>query len=332
VTVEQGIELVKALAWPITALVALVILRRPVSQLIEVIGRRATKISLFKIELSLGNMTRVAPGMEAKFDRLRMVAVEQSGVAPILAGLSRSADADYLTISLGADSERAWITSRLFILAAILERSRTAHCLAFTGEGGAFLGAAAVRDVRFALGVRFPEYEQALFKAQAHVWSHDIGSGSAGDPAAGAAPNLVFRHLDRDDFRGGELSEDAVNAIAHQFLNEEEIVSRNPQAPSAGWVYLDRSKENPPKSSTFERAERLTAGSIVALLGERMNRGSVPLAGGKVDGETMTRAIVRQSGALVALRDATGAFQGLCDRRRVLEAVALGAANQAAEP
>lgn len=329
-TVKDGVDLLKATAWPIIALVALIMLHRPVSQLIGVIGQRVRKISIFKVELALGEMTKAQPSVETRIDRLRMVAVAESGMEPILAGLGRSAAADYVTIPIGADADRAWITSRLFILAAILERSRSVRCLVFTGEQGAYLGAAAVRDVRFTLGSRFPEYEQALFAAQAHVWGSDIDSVQSSNAAEGAPMNVVRRRLSLEDFRGGGLSADAISAIAHRFLNESDIVCRDAAAPSAGWIFLDRSQEKPPGQSTFERADWVTAGAIVEWLDDRISRGAVVAAAGAEGGEALTRAIVRQPGAFVALLTKSGAFHGLCDRRLVVEAVARGAAEQAA--
>jgi hypothetical protein len=47
------VELVKALAWPVSALSAAVIFYRPICQFLEAIGARATKLSVFKVEVEL---------------------------------------------------------------------------------------------------------------------------------------------------------------------------------------------------------------------------------------------------------------------------------------
>ena len=47
------VDLAKALAWPAAAVALAVILYRPLSRLFEGLGARATKLSVFKIELEL---------------------------------------------------------------------------------------------------------------------------------------------------------------------------------------------------------------------------------------------------------------------------------------
>ncbi len=47
------VELVKALAWPIVALVIAGGFRRPIAQFVSALGSRITKLSLFKVELEL---------------------------------------------------------------------------------------------------------------------------------------------------------------------------------------------------------------------------------------------------------------------------------------
>ena len=53
VPVDPTIELAKAFAWPIAALLIAVLFRRPISAFMSVIGRRITKFSIFKLEVEL---------------------------------------------------------------------------------------------------------------------------------------------------------------------------------------------------------------------------------------------------------------------------------------
>jgi hypothetical protein len=81
--------------------------------------------------------------------------------APLcVAGVTRSGAAEYVLVALradGADEDKEWLTSRLFLTAAIFERNRVVRCVAFTGERNSFVGAATPRDVRAALGAKYPE-------------------------------------------------------------------------------------------------------------------------------------------------------------------------------
>jgi hypothetical protein len=176
-----GVELIKALAWPVTVIVVLATLHQPIAELLRAIGRRATKLSIFKVEVELGKLTQARPSLATTVDTLKKIGVSESAVAPIAAGIIKSGAADYVVVDLGADPGREWLTSRLFLLAAILERSRVVRCIVFVGAGNTFLGAATPRDVRSALGAKFPEYERAFFQAYGTV-----------------ATTLVL-----DEFRGG---------------------------------------------------------------------------------------------------------------------------------
>ena len=182
----------------------------------------------------------------------------ESGIPPIVAGIARTEGADYVLVALGADDDHEWLTSRLFLLAAILERTRLVRSLVFTGEGGAFVGAASPRDVRNEIGALFPQYERAL--------------GRAYGSAAG---------LSLSEFARGRLSEAAVNAIANAFLSQigpggsSFIVSIAPPAEPNGWVFLDRSGEVPPGQSSWEDAEWVTSRGLAQVLQARMSRGAV---------------------------------------------------------
>jgi hypothetical protein len=300
-TAHDGVDLVKALAWPITALVGLGVLRTPVAELIRSIGRRATKFSMFKVEVELAKMSPARESLELTVEGLRKAVVGESGLAPIAAGITRSGAADYVVVALGPDADKEWLTSRLFLLAAILERSRVVRSIVFTGELDTFIGAATPRDVRATLGAKFPEYERALFAAY------------------GAAPAFPLT-----EFRGGEPSETVIHAVAQGFLSLSDIKvwGPPPPPPRVDWVYLDG-------SSTWELAHWVTAQGLRSLLGDRLYRGGVFASSGTVVSEEITREIVGQSGPFVALLGTTGVFEGLCDRGMIVDKLAREAAVEA---
>jgi len=211
-----------------------------------------------------------------------------------------------VVVAIGANADQKWRTNRLFVLSAILARSRI-RCVVFTGERDTFLGAATPRDVRAALGARFPEYEQALLRAYGMT-----------APALGLG-----------EFRGGNLSEIAVDSIVRTFLSADNIFTWVAPAQLTGWVHLDRSKNVPVAgTSSWEFAEYSTASGLNSMLRDRLSRGSVVATSGTVASEDVTRAIVRQTGAFVALLDASGRFEGLCDRGVIVDKLARSAVEQ----
>ena len=97
-----------------------------------------------------------------------------SGRTLIIAGVAQSAAADYVLVPLGADRDQAWITSRLFLLSALIDRNRLVRCIVFTGERKTFIGAVSPRDVRGEIGALFPEYERALLAAYGEIATSDL--------------------------------------------------------------------------------------------------------------------------------------------------------------
>lgn len=298
-----GVAVIQALAWPATLLVALYLLRPALAELLGGLGSRVTKLSAFSVEVELAKLSPAQPRLETSVEGLRQAFIGESSLAPIAAGVIRAGSADYVRVDIGRDGQQEWLTSRLFLLAAILERSRVVRAVVFTAGDHAWVGAAAPRDLRAALGLRWPEYEQSLFRAH-------------GEVAIAMAP---------DAFRGGALSDEAINRLATAFLGGGHLTQIAPPQPPArreGWVYLDRSGEGWP--STHELADWVTAGTLRAMLGDRLMTGAVA----RGVGEETVRAVLRQSGAFVALTDALGAFRDLCDRLALAEALARRVAEQ----
>jgi hypothetical protein len=299
------VGLIKALAWPVTVVWLVVWLYTPIIELMRAIGQRASKLKVFQFEVELAKLVPASANLSAMVEALQKAEVQTSGSALIIAGVTQSATADYVLVPLGAERDQAWITSRLFLLAALIDRNRVVRCIVFTGEYGTFIGAASPRDVRGEIGARFPEYERALLAAYGGVSTSDLR-----------------------EFRNGALSESTLITVAHLFLENPDISSLT--APtSSGWIFLDRSSR-PASVSTWEFGDYVTAGLLRTMLRDKFDRGSVVGAAGTVQNEDISRAIVNQTGTFVGLISAAGEFRELCDRTIIADKVARRAADQAA--
>ena len=300
-------ELLKIIIWPVTIVFLVFKLRGPLTELITMIGQRATRFKVLQFEVELGKLVPASPALAMSTEALQQAVVQESGTRLMIEGITKSAAADYVLIALGADSDRAWLTSRLFLLSVLIDRNRVVRSIVFTGERGNFIGAASPRDVRAALGARFPEYERALLAAY----------GSAA-------------YLGPGEFRNGDLSEVALTSIATGFLMNDSIsVFQEPLLPHTGWVYLDRSAKPGAGPSTWELAEYATAGGLRTLLGDRLATGSVVGTARSVADPDMVRAIVNQPGALVAFVSESAEFRDLCDRTVIADRLSRSAAAQA---
>ena len=294
------IELVGHLAWPVTVIFACAIFYRPLSNLIDTLGRRMNRFSIFKVDVELGPLTK-AVALNATVDRLRSVQVSESGLAPIVAGVVKSSSADYLVVNIG-DAGDAWLTSRLFLLAAILERSRAIRCVVFLDGSQRFVGAATARDIRRSIGTRYVIYEIALASAYGRLPS------------------------DPDIFKSG-LNEALINLLSSSFLEQQTISSTSPPAVPAGWATWSQSGGAP---QVWEFADWITASSLDDLLGRHLLTDSVVADVGPINTKT-TKSLARPNGPFVALVGSDRTFKDICDRHAVLESLAREAVEQSTE-
>jgi hypothetical protein len=93
-------------------------------------------------------------------------------------------------------------------------------------------------------------------------------------------------------------------------------------------LYADRSTKPEMQPSTWEFAEYVTADGLRAMLGDRFARGSVVAGSDTPEGDELTRAIVKKTGAFVALVNASGQLMELYDRTALVDKVARHAAEQ----
>jgi hypothetical protein len=298
---ENFIKLVGYLAWPVTTIFACIVFYGPLSRLVETLGRRITKFSIFKVDIELDRLTK-AVSLGATVESLRKVAVTESGIAPIVAGVVKSGSADYLVVNIGDDGDD-WLTSRLFLLAAILERSRAVKCVVFLDKAECFVGAATARDIRSSIGAHYLAYEAAFVSAY------------------GPLP------LDQNMFRSG-LNEILINRLSNGFLKSTLVSRTNMPAPESGWVKLQREAPSPP---TWEFADWVTAASLKDLLGQHLLTESIVADVGRVSPQT-TKSLMKLSGPLVAVVSSNGVFKAICDRHAAVENVARQAAEQSADP
>jgi hypothetical protein len=298
---EQAVKLVEALAWPMVALVGLATLGQPAAVLLRSLGGRATKISLFNVEFELAELKEVRSGLVEALGDLSEQTISEDDMAAIAAGASDSS-ADYVVATLGSPGAKdAWLTSRLFLLAALLERPGSFRCIVFRNPNGAYVGAAEPSAVRIAVAGEFPEYEKVFARKLADMLDR---SPSALDAA-------------------GHFSEEAVYQLFNDFFGFGELVLPDHGEPrDKKWVRIARSYG----TTTWERAEWLDAKALERLIGRSLSRGTHhERRGGREENRRTLRNIAEQDGRFVAKVDRRGNFAGLYDRRDVLERVARSA-------
>jgi len=173
-----AVDLINALAWPVAAIATALIFRRPLGRFVESLGGRITKLSLFQMEVELVSAARPTAGPSLEnIQRTLSPALLNDSSRMLFQQVQDTTPADYAVIDLGRGRE--WLTSRLFIGAAMLQRMRGVECLVFVEQAGRverrFVALAPIARVRWALAQRYPWLEAALARSYAE-----------GQPRAGA--------------------------------------------------------------------------------------------------------------------------------------------------
>jgi hypothetical protein len=157
---------VQALAWPVVALIAFIYFRGPLGKLMAELPRRASKITVFDFSIELAKVPQMSTNWSAggaDVRRLTQASMFDSNTSDLIQQISSTGVADYAVIDLGDNKQ--WLTSRLFLIADLLDRMRSLDCLVFVQTLNTprpvFIGMAHPRAVRWCLARAYPMFETA---------------------------------------------------------------------------------------------------------------------------------------------------------------------------
>jgi hypothetical protein len=310
------------LAWPAVVLIVVVFYHDSISWLLEKLASRSIKFSVFKVQVELGQLSR-SPVDATQLKALAGQLANQSYAVEIAKSIRDAAEKDYLVVDIGSGDETTpgnrWLTSRLFILAAILERIRGLRCLVFVSNAGAkskFICVATPRNVRWSLGVWFPWLEKAFAIAYGTLAT------------------------DREDalFQRG-LDDSLIDPLIAGFLTPKTGIIKEVQHPPVPgvtpptlknkWVKLTRNEGPQITLVTHEHASWIDTALLTEVLAGRLNQAAVIRT--KAPPSDTARAIIGSSGTFVALVDEQMMFEGLFDRPKLLDQISGQVAARMAE-
>jgi hypothetical protein len=164
-------SLIRTLVWPLTLLVVLVFLRKPIRTLLT--NARLTKVSAFGVSVEFARATEVRldwSGPKGTDYRSSTVATDIAGSykSVLTELLDKPLTADYAVLDLGEG--RLWLTSRLYLFANLLARKGLrAFVFVDTDQGirGRFVGIASLDEIRWRLAGASPWMEKAFAKVYA---------------------------------------------------------------------------------------------------------------------------------------------------------------------
>ena len=311
----QIVSLIQAVAWPLVAIAAAIVFRKPLTIFVQDLGRRATKLSLFQFAVELSTV-REAPTWTLGMADLRQLSaaaqINDSAAGTLLTEISDPAAADYAVIDLGEGHE--WLTSRLYFFAVLLSRMRALRSFVFVSSRGQvrqrFVGVAEPESVRWSLAKNYPWLEMAFAQAYA---------GIANAPATIAPANVPFIISPH-----GALEPYKAGPIIHLFLGA--IQTNTPTTDSSEWVHFSQNGQD-----MAERATWLDERRMESDLGSSLMRDSWLVDSPDLAKLQRTKAILRRPGPFIALLSEDRQFKALIDRQAVVERVASAFGDEGAD-
>lgn len=303
------VEIIKALAWPVAALLGAAVFYGPVCEFLRAIGARATKLSLFKVEVELLSVARSSQSPSLEDIKNPEIASVGDSSQMLFQQMQDQTAADYAVIDIGTGDE--WLTSRLFIGSAMLERMRGVECLVFVGTAAEaerrVLAVASVKRVRWALAQLQPWLEAAF----ALAWAETLFNARApAFPPLATIDRTQTAQSQITSFTGGMQPWAAANLV-RRFI---EMVQDTSSGTNSTWVQLSNQR--------MERATWVTSN----LLHDLLPADAFDMwAFDDLDKPRAERAkaVLRRRAPFVALVDTDRRLRRLIDRRALLEKVAL---------
>ena len=311
---EEWTALLEVLIWPFVVANVVFLLRRPIGRFLENLGERATKLSILKVELELGQArgmsTESFPSLES-FKEPEATAWATDSAGELFLQIQEGSPADYAIVDLGTGKE--WLTSRLYIFAVMLRKMRGLRALVFVYSDDSdpavyrrFVGTIGPVALSNILAFRYPWLEQAYLQACGkEFWQRDLKITAESDTPLESST--------------GSLKPYAASGLVREFIKLLQHKEESPPEGSSGWASL---REN---RNLWERAEWLTVARLRALLGAALVDSSVSSEPG-ADSEDTVRQVLHLRGELVAVVNRSGRFLKLIDRRALADAVARQAA------
>lgn len=301
-------HVLNAILWPLVVLVALLVYRKYLPQLVGGLVSRINKLEIAGVSLELAKATPFVPEWSELDLRQKATPMQimDSTRRSFLAQLTTEGKADYAEINLGTGKE--WLTSRLFIMAIVFARMKGIHCFVFLETVGAtrrrFAGWAEPSLIRWALAKRYPWLEQAYADAYSTITAQQQAFVVTNQGRLG------YQHSLTDPSPSIELLQ--------QFLQRVQASPIPPPgANTADWVSID------PATNTFEHTHWINSENLEELLGEDFHTSAVRAADlkGKRTAEQL-REILATPGRYVTVTGAEQRFEYLIDRNILLEQVA----------
>jgi hypothetical protein len=302
-------SLLGAVSWPVIAVVALALFRRPLVTLFSALGQKVSKFSIGNFSIEMAQVQEMKPStMDAEIRQLQAGLVPQSGSTSLtqLVNELQSGGQDYVVIDFGSETSPRWLTSRLYLLCFLITLINRQICMVFVETIGSVrkkpIGTASPEQVRWALAYRYGWLESAAAGAYA---------SQAANPPAGYLPAPT---------QANQFAPSAgyywtlIPNVIQQFLMAIRSVAAPFDQDKSEWVSLDNQQ-------TYEHAKWLNGARIESLLGSSLSTAHVTLQPNQTLNDAV-KPVLSQRDQFIAVVEPDQSFSSLVDRLEVLDAVA----------
>jgi hypothetical protein len=301
------VELVKALAWPVVILLALFIFRKPLTDLLAQIARRAQKLSISEVSVELATLPEFSPSWSIGSEDVRRLTssnIFDSASQTLFQELLKPRKADFAVVDLGSGEK--WLTSRLFIFALILGSITGLKAFVFLETAGGvrrrFLGVASPLDIQKALIARYPWLEEAYLRAAAAPFPIPVNELAGQSKFSNLTPL----------FAGNEPWR--VSSFVQGYISNLQRSTTPPDQEKDSYLLISSG------TGIWERASWIDGDRLERDLEGCLNNSWCEDSPDK-DQYALAEAILRRKGDFVALVDSDRRFTGLADRGALLSQV-----------
>jgi len=257
----ESAAILNAIAWPITIIIVVLILREKLPEIGKTLFSRVTEVGFAGFSLKLAEAKSFDPKWSDSATALdlrhkaKFIDINDSTARNFISQLLEFDTADYAIINLGAGEE--WLTSRLYIMAIVLGRVKGLKVLVFTRIRTHFIGWAESEKVRWALAKKYPHLASAYADAYSEI------NGKIPNSFPNNHDVIIVTTTGRLGYKSAPNNPQPSIALLQKFL--ERVQPPPPSLPSPeelkiDWVLID------PHFQTYERATWLSTDKLEAIL------------------------------------------------------------------
>jgi hypothetical protein len=302
-----AVELTKALAWPLVAMLGFLLLRRPLADLVAQIARRASKLSVYEVSVELATLPELSPPWSVGSNDVRQLnsaLIFDSATQSLFAELLKPGNADYALVELGSGAE--WLTSRLFVFALVLGNVTKIRAFVFVENTGSvrhqFLGVATPAEIQAAMAERYPWLAEAYVRTAAGEYGVQPAEASGVSRFRKQTPLFIAAEPWR------------INNFVRQFI--ETVQRTSPPPPDEAESHLELEA----KPRRWERAHWITGERLERDLAGRLKSSWYHYSPDS-SRRSVAEAVARRDGPFVAFVDQDRRFLSLIDRHALLDQI-----------